>query len=128
MKYLKKFDNQTGYQAYLDEEDIWLPRVSFIVNGGETPESDDKYNDAGPSYVDFSRIGTEFVQVANGGTMYFTDQVIDGVQYSASTEGDALVIKTIDLSTGQYTNDAYVDEDNSQIVINYPTGTVSYSL
>ncbi len=128
MKYLKKYDNHTAYQAYLDEEDIWLPRVSFIVNGGESPESDDKYNDAGPSYVDFSRIGTEFVQIANGGTMYFTDQVIDGVQYSATTEGDALVIKTIDLSTGQYTNDAYVDEDNSQIVINYPTGAVSYAI
>lgn len=127
MKYLMKFDTHSDYQDYKDGE-VWLPRVSFIINGGEAPTSEDKYSDDGPSYVDFARIGTKFVEVANGGTMYFTNQVIDGVQYSADVVGDSLEIKSIDLSTGQFTDDVYVDEENGQIVINCPDGSESYSL
>lgn len=127
MKYLKKFDTNSAYQEYKDGE-VWLPRISFIVNGGESPTSTDKYDDEGPSYVDFARIGDKFVEVANGGTMYFTNQVIDGVSYTADVIGDQLVIKSIDLSTGQPTDDVYVDEENGQIVINCPDGSESYSI
>ena len=128
MKYLIKCNNQTAYQAYIDENNIWLPRVSYIENKGANATSEDKYNDNGPSRIEFSRLGTEFIQVANGGTMYFTDTVIDNVKYTAEVEADTLVIKTIDLTTGQYTNNAYIDDENNAIVVNYPTGTVSYSL
>lgn len=128
MKYLIKCKDQTAYEAYMAGNDIWLPRVSYIVNKGASATSDDKYSNNGPSRIDFSRLGTEFIQVANGGIMYFTDQVIDNVKYTAEVESDTLVIKTVDLTTGQYTNNAYIDDENNAIVVNYPTGTVSYSL
>ncbi len=125
MKYLKKFLNQTAYNNYLSSDDIWLPRVSWVLNKGDTHTSQDKHNDNGPSWVDYSRLGTEFIQVANGGIMYFTDQVYDGVSYTAAVDGDTIVIKTTDLETGELTNDAYIDDENSQIVVNYPPNSAT---
>lgn len=123
MRYLKKFANQTAYSAYIEADDIWLPRVSLICNKGDTYTVSDKYNDNGPSRVDYSRLGTEFIQVANGGTMYFTDKVYGNVEYTAAIEDDTIVIRTYDRFNDVLTNDAYIDEDNNQIVVNYPTGT-----
>lgn len=121
MKYLKKFKNQTAYQQYISADDIWLPRVSWILNKGDTtPTTQNKYSDNGPSRVEYSRLGTEFIQVANGGIMYFTDQVYDGVSYTAAVDGETIVIRTTNLESGELTGDAYIDEENSQIVVNYP--------
>lgn len=120
MRYLKKFTNQTAYAKYLSDDDIWLPRVSLIYNKGDAHTTENKYDDEGPSRVEYSRLGTEFIQVANGGIMYFTDQIYEGVSYTAAVDGEAIVIKTIDLATNKLTNDAYIDEENSQIVVNYP--------
>lgn len=129
MRYLKKFANQTAYAEYLAGDDIWLPRVSLIVNLGAEYLVDDKYNDNGPSRVEYSRIGTEFIQVANGGIMYFTDQVYGNVSYTASVDGEAIVIKTTDLTSGSLTDDAYIDDELGQIVVNYPDSeTQTYSL
>ncbi len=125
MKYLKKFANQTAYANYLQADDIWLPRVSWILNKGSSHTTDNKFNDNGPSRVDYSRLGTEFIQVANGGIMYFTDQVYDGVSYTAAVDGDTIVIKTTNLETGELTNDAYIDDENSQIVVNYPPNSTA---
>ena len=121
-KYLRLFKNQSEYAQYLADDDIWLPRVSLIYNKGDAHTSSDKYNDNGPSRLEYSRLGTEFVQVANGGIMYFTDQVYDNVSYTAEVDGETIVIKTRNLTTNELTNDAYIDEENSQIVINYPPG------
>lgn len=121
-KYLRLFRNQTEYAQYIADDDIWLPRVSLIFNKGDAHTSNDKYNDNGPSRLEYSRIGSEFIQVANGGIMYFTDQIYDGVSYTAEVEGDTISIKTKNLATDALTNDAYIDEENSQIVINYPPG------
>lgn len=134
MKYLKSFINQTKYQEYISADDIWLPRVSFIKNGGPSVTTGNKYSDTGPSRVEYSRIGTEFIQVANDGVMYFTDQIYKNesgqdVKYSAEISGDAIVIRTENLVTNELTNDAYIDETNEQIVINYPTGqTATFAL
>ncbi len=119
-KYLRLFKNQTEYAAYIAADDIWLPRVSLILNKGDSHTSNDKYSDNGPSRIEYSRLGTEFIQVANGGIMYFTDQVYEGVSYTAAIDGETIVIKTTNLETGELTNDAYIDEENSQIVVNYP--------
>lgn len=121
-KYLRLFKNQTEYAQYIADDDIWLPRVSLVLNKGDAHTSNDKYNDNGPSRLEYSRIGSEFIQVANGGIMYFTDQIYDGVSYTAEVEGDTISIKTKNLATDALTNDAYIDEENSQIVINYPPG------
>lgn len=120
MKYLRLFKNQSDYQSYLSADDIWLPRVSLIYNKGDAHTSNDKYNDNGPSRIEYSRLGTEFIQVANDGIMYFSDQVYEGVKYTAQVDGETIVIKTTNLETGELTDDAYIDEENSQIVVNYP--------
>lgn len=119
-KYLRLFKNQTEYATYLANDDIWLPRVSLIYNKGDAHTTTNKFNDNGPSRLEYSRLGTEFIQVANGGTMYFTDQVYEGVAYTAAIDGETIVIKTTNQETGELTDDAYIDEENSQIVVNYP--------
>ena len=102
-KHLRKFANYTAYKAYLDSGDIALPRVSYIVNSGNWDAPGEKTSDNGPSWVDYSRLGVLFAEIANGGTLYFTDCV----DASAYVEGDTLYIMTknpadvsIDASTG----------------------------
>lgn len=131
MRKLKRFKNQTAYTQYLSGDDIWLPRVSLILNKGADHTNNNKYSDNGPSRVEYSRLGTEFIQVANGGCMYFFDKIYTDastghdISYTAAVDGDAIVIRTTDLETNQLTNHAYIDDENSQIVVNYPTGAVS---
>lgn len=132
MKYLKIFENQSAYSSYITGDDIWLPRVSHIINGGEDPDNENEYSDTGPSRVEYSRIGAEFIQVANDGVMYMTDQVYEiggePIAYTAAINGETIVIKTKNLTTNELTNDAYIDEENESIVINYPSGQMTYSL
>lgn len=118
MKHLRLFKTHSEYQAYLDAGDIWLPRVTLIINGSVGHTSDDIHDDNGPSYVDFSRLGTKFIEIANGGTMYFTDQVIDGVTYHAEVADNQLVITSTKMVDGSivYTTDASVIDDQINIV------------
>lgn len=125
MRYLRKFEKASDYKQYLEGDDIWLPRVSLIVNAGaEARVGADKWEDDGPTWVDFSRLGTEFIQVANQ-TMYFNDQIIDGIEYKAFLNGDSLCIQSKDISTGQFTDHAKIDVDAGEIVVNYPDGTTA---
>ena len=102
-KHLRKFANYSAYQAYLNSGDIALPRVSYIVNSGEWDTPGDKTSDDGPCWVDYSRLGVLFAEIANEGTLYLNDCV----DASAYVEGDTLYIMTknpadvsIDASTG----------------------------
>lgn len=118
MKHLRLFKTQSEYQAYLDAGDIWLPRVTLIKNAGDDHTSDNIYDDNGPSYVDFSRLGTKFIEIANGGTMYFTDQVVDDVTYHAEIADDQLVITSTKMVDGSivYTTDASIIDGQINIV------------
>lgn len=106
MKYLKKFAKASDYSTYLNGDDVWLPRVTYVVNASDNHTTDDKWSDQGPSWVDFSRIGDEFAQVANGGTMYFTDTVKNGVRYTAAYDAstETLILESRD-SQGNSTQD-----------------------
>ena len=102
-KHLRKFANYTAYQEYLNSGDIALPRVSYIVNSGNWDKVGDKTSDDGPCWVDYSRLGVLFAEIANEGTLYLNDCV----DASAYVEGDTLYIMTknpadvsIDASTG----------------------------
>ena len=105
MRYLRKFKNATEYAAYLNGDSIALPRVSLIINAGEEHTVDDRYNDNGPSWVDFSIIGTNFVEIYNDDTMAFTNQVYDNIAYSASIQGDQIVLSSYNIDTKQPTSD-----------------------
>ena len=102
-KHLRKFANYSAYQAYLNSGDIALPRVSYIVNSGEWDKEGEKTADDGPCWVDYSRLGVLFAEIANEGTLYLNDCV----DASAYVEGDTLYIMTknpsdvrFDASTG----------------------------
>ena len=107
LKHLRKFANYSAYKAYLDSGDIALPRVSYIVNSGEWDTPGDKTSDDGPCWVDYSRLGVLFAEIANEGTLYLNDCV----DASAYVEGDTLYIITKNPS------DAYVDEETGTLYI-----------
>ena len=108
VKHLRKFANYTAYQEYLNSGDIALPRVSYIVNSGEWDTPGDKTSDDGPCWVDYSRLGVLFAEIANEGTLYLNDCV----DASAYVEGDTLYIMTKNPS------DAYFDSSTGTIYIN----------
>lgn len=107
-KHLRKFANYSAYQAYLNSGDIALPRVSYIVNSGNWDAPGEKTSDNGPSWVDYSRLGVLFAEIANDGTLYLND-CVDAYAY---VEGDTLYIITKNPS------DAYFYEETSTIHIN----------
>ena len=77
------------------------------MNSGNWDAPGEKTSDNGPSWVDYSRLGVLFAEIANGGTLYFTDCV----DASAYVEGDTLYIITKNPS------DAYVDEETGTLYI-----------
>ena len=155
---LKKFRDNSTYANYIKGDDVWLPRVAYILNThveNINPNthrddnegwhdwstlSDDPAVVQNPSWgtglarggdnkrwVDFTRLGDHFIEIANGGTMYFKDiqdetlagddsqnngwyraSVSDGVLTITTPEGKA----TCDGSTIQF--------------INYPNDIYSY--
>jgi len=112
-KHLKEFDNYSEYYEFLQDTDLqWIPRVSLIINKGEEHTSPSKYNDNGPSWIDYSRIGDKFAQIANNGTLFLTDQPDKG-QY-ASIDGSVLIITTNDKSQ------AYIDSSLLTLLTDEP--------
>ena len=107
-KHLRKFANYTAYQEYLNSGDIALPRVSYIVNSGEWDAPGEKTDPNGPCWVDYSRLGVLFAEIANEGTLYLNDCV----DASAYVDGDTLYIMTKNPS------DAYFDSSTGTIYIN----------
>lgn len=146
---LKKFVNNAAYAKYLKGDDVWLPRVAYILNSHVEDIDPATYRDRNEAqldwsskpdsvtglarggddkrWVDFTQMGKHFVEMANGGTIFFTDiqdpnLASDASQnygwYRASVTNGVLTIKTpqgkasYDDSTGilnfiNYPNDAY---------------------
>ena len=112
-KHLRKFVNYAAYQEYLNSGDIALPRVSYIVNSGDFNTPGEKTDPNGPCWVDYSRLGVLFAEIANEGTLYL-NKCEDA---SAWVDGDTLYIVTKNPS------DARFDEATGTIYINsIPTG------
>ena len=107
-KHLRKFANYSAYQVYLNSGDIALPRVSHIVNSGEWNKVGDKTSDDGPCWVDYSRLGVLFAEIANEGTLYLNNCA----DASAYVQGDTLYIMTKNPS------DVRFDEATGTIYIN----------
>ena len=107
-KHLRKFANYSAYQVYLNSGDIALPRVSYIVNSGKWDAPGLKTEPTGPCWVDYSRLGVLFAEIANEGTLYLNDCV----DASAYVEGDTLYIMTKNPA------DAYFDSSTGTIHIN----------
>ena len=94
MWHLKKFANNAAYKEYMSSDEIWLPRVAYILNGHEenidssgwdiNRNLKDWSNTADTSlglplggddkrWVDYIQMGAHFIEMANGGILYFKD-------------------------------------------------------
>lgn len=126
MFHLRKFKTYTEYETYLKGGDIYLPRVTLIVNAGDKAISIDKTSDEyGPTWVDFSRIGNRFVQIVNGGAMVFTNQY--------AVDGKYDYIAVVDDSTGDIEFNVYLTgtterltEDNQVASGDYNKYSIKY--
>jgi len=133
MKYLRKFAKWDDYLDYLKTDDTYLPLIAYIHNSGSRvdPPVPDRFNENGPCWVYFEDIGDRFIQVANNGTMYFTDTVIDGVSYSARVVANdpddgnyTLVIESVDSQLQPTDNVSIGTGDNSDTIFVDWGGTV----
>lgn len=101
--YIRTFKNESEYQNYLQSDDIWIPRVAFIPS--ETTEPSELTEDT-PGRVDFYRMGSKFMEIANNGTLFIFDQPETGE--TASIDSSCLVINSpyasIDGSVLNYLN------------------------
>ncbi len=68
-KHMKVFGSMADYEAWISE-DQYLPHACFVP-AQQTPISE--ITKQTPGRVYFSRIGDEFLQIANGGQLYITD-------------------------------------------------------
>jgi len=94
MWHLKKFANNAVYKEYMSSDDIWLPRVAYILNGhtenidssgwdtnrgaNDWSNSSDNVNNLplggdNKRWVDYIQMGTHFIELANNGILYFKD-------------------------------------------------------
>ena len=140
---LKKFTNNAAYANYLKGDDVWLPRVAYILNSHTENIDPATYKDRNAEqadwstqadsttglarggdnkrWVDFTQLGNHFIEVANGGTMYFKDIEEPGVGwYRASVTDGVLNITT---PNGKAT---YDDVTGVLQFINYPNDIYSY--
>ena len=100
--YIRTFKNESEYQNYLQSDDIWIPRVAFIPS--ETTEPSELTEDT-PGRVDFYRMGSKFMEIANAGTLFIFDQPTGE---TATIDGSCLIINSpyasIDGSVLNYLN------------------------
>lgn len=90
-KYIRAFKDASVYQKYLDSGNVYLPRVSYIPDDPSTADIDE-------TKVYYNWIGESFIQVANGGQLYFTNTV----DSSAYIDADGtLVINSPYVSIGE---------------------------
>ena len=140
----KKFSNNAEYANYIKGDEVWLPRVAYILNSHVENIDPSTYRDKNEQQADWSTtadstlglpaggdnnrwvdiidLGHHFIEVANNGTMYFKD--IDdpstGGQYRASVTDGVLSITTPD---GKATYDASTGVLH---FINFPNDAYSY--
>ena len=121
--HIRCFESEAAYTAYKNSDDKWLPRVAFIPSS-PTPIKDITMQTRGR--LVFNELGKHFIEICNGGTMYFKDiqdptlatnasqnygwyraQVIDGVLTITTPQGGA----TYDASSGVLNFTNYPDND-----------------
>lgn len=148
---LKKFTNNAAYANYLKGDDVWLPRVAYILNGHtedidpatfrDRNETQADWSTAADSttglarggdnkrWVDFTVLGNHFIEVANNGIMYFKD-IQDPSLAGDDSQNNGWYrasvsdgVLTITTPTGQAT---YDDTTGILQFINYPNDIYSY--
>ena len=93
MWHLKKFANNEEYRDYISSDEVWLPRVAYILNShveeivnrndknaalrdwSSVEDTSNNFPRGGDNkrWIDYILMHKHFIEVANNGTMYFTD-------------------------------------------------------
>ena len=147
MWYIKKFKNNDEYAEYLNSEDVWVPRVSYILNDHievfQPTDTFDPYNGNDASmgeddwstledtihhlpkggdhkrWVDYTKFGVHFIEIVNG-IMYFNDKTDEeGQEYKAYIVDGSL---NLELPPGKSSFDPAT---GTITIINYPEDTYS---
>lgn len=153
MYHLRKFSNNASYREYLEGDDQWLPVVAYVLNShvedidpnthkdknmslsdwSTTPEASTALH---PNYlrgggdnkrwVDFRDLHQKFIEVVNGGKMYFTDFMgTDKGDFYATVDSSGVLDihfptdSTPDTSTAWFTFDPSTGDLS---FTNYPEG------
>ena len=123
--HLRCFESEAAYTDYKNGDDKWLPRVAFIPT---SPTPIEQITEDTPGRLVFVELGKHFVEIANGGILYFNDiqdesladssadnygwyrahyNASDGVLEIETPRGGAI----FDYSNGQLNFDNYPDND-----------------
>ena len=124
MWHLKKFNDNSTYRAYLSSDEMWIPRVAYILNGHtenidasgwDTNRAQQDWSSVrdtsydlplggdGKRWDDYITMGTHFIEFGNNGTLYFKDiqdpSLADSAAdnygwYTADVSGGELILKT----------------------------------
>lgn len=83
--HLKLFESEAAYRAYKTGNDVWLPRVSFVPS---TPTAIEDITLTTPGRLIFHELGEHFIEICNGGTMYFFDKydAVNNEWYTATVD------------------------------------------
>ena len=68
--HIRCFESEAAYNSYRHGDDLWLPRVCFIP---ASPTAIQNITVNTPGRLVFHDWGEHFIEVANNGTMNFTD-------------------------------------------------------
>lgn len=68
--HIRCFESEASYNLYRHGDDLWLPRVCFIPS---TPTAIQNITVNTPGRLVFHNWGEHFIEIANNGTMNFTD-------------------------------------------------------
>jgi hypothetical protein len=141
MWHVKKFANNQTYFDYLHSDEVWLPRIAYILNshteninastGRDANEGDNdwsntadttrelRYGGDNKRWLDTISLGTHFIELANN-TLYFNDIEEPGVGwYRAEVVDGTLNITT---PNGKATYDDVTGDLN---FYNYPNDVYS---
>ena len=115
MWHVKKFSDNAQYFSYLHSDDVWLPRLSYILNnhveninpatGRDANEGNNDWSTSADStrglrlggdnrrWIDVIDLGTHFIELANN-TLYFKDIYSPQGWYRAAVSDGVLNITT----------------------------------
>ena len=121
--HIRCFTSESEYQSYKNGDDKWLPRVVFVPS---RPTPIKNITKDTPGRLIFNEFGVHFVEICNGGVMFFKDiqdkSLADDASqnygwYRASFTNGVLTLTTpqggavLDPSTGTINIENFPDND-----------------
>lgn len=108
--HIRCFESEQAYRDYKFGDDVWLPRVAFVPS---TPTPIEQITEETPGRLIFHQLGEHFIEVCNGGTMYFFDKYdADNDEWYTATHDSSTGELRINVPDDKYTYDSSTGELN----------------